>query len=141
MDEHDDEALHAAFRDVLDARPEPSLPSVTDAAVQGGRRLRRRRAALSAAGVVAVVAAVTMAVGAVRSGGAERDPLPVPPMAPADTTSPTPRVSIESHLPVPPELGPSGRPETHGTSAGTHPRSPKFPPGGNQPATERLFTP
>ncbi|MEV0274888.1 hypothetical protein AB0I22_00665 [Streptomyces sp. NPDC050610] len=138
MDEHDDEALHAAFRDVLDARPEPSLPSVTDAAIQGGRRLRRRRAALSAAGVVAVVAAVTMAVGAVRSGGAERAPLPV---APAGTPSPTPRVSIETHGPNPPEHGVTGSPETHRTPPGLGSRSPKFPREGNQPATERLFTP
>ncbi|MFE7121756.1 hypothetical protein ACFU99_40635 [Streptomyces sp. NPDC057654] len=140
MDEHDDEALHAAFRDVLDARPEPSLPSVTDAAIRGGRRLRRRRAALTAAGVVVVVAAVTMAVGAVRSGGAERDPLPVAP-AGAPTPTPTPRVSIETHTPAPPGQWPSRSMETYGTPSGTVTRSPMAPREGHQPATERMYTP
>ncbi|MEU7043665.1 hypothetical protein AB0A77_21690 [Streptomyces varsoviensis] len=97
MDEHEDDALHAAFRDVLGARPEPPLPSVTDAAVAGGRRIRRRRAALSVAGALAVVAVtVTVAVGVVRPSNSDRVPAPI---APAGTTGPT--------VPVPPPVPPS----------------------------------
>ncbi|MFH8981202.1 hypothetical protein [Streptomyces varsoviensis] len=97
MEEHEDDALHAAFRDVLGARPEPPLPSVTDAAVAGGRRIRRRRAALSVAGALAVVAVtVTVAVGVVRPSNSDRVPAPI---APAGTTGPT--------VPVPPPVPPS----------------------------------
>ncbi|MGP2437383.1 hypothetical protein [Streptomyces sp. JW3] len=95
MDEHGhdhdrgphDDLLRAAFQAVLDAGPEPALPSVTDAAVTGGRRIRRRRAVAGTASALAVCAVtVTVAVGlsGTDGGPAQR------PLAPAGTGRPTP---------------------------------------------------
>lgn len=86
MNEHENEALYAAFQAFLSARPEPVLPDVTNAAVDGGRRIRRRRAALAATGALAV-AAFLIAVAVNLSGlGVHRHPVPV---LPADTARPT----------------------------------------------------
>lgn len=107
MDEHDNDALHAAFQAVLEARPEPPLPSVTEAAIAGGRRIRRRRAAFVTAGVFAVVASTaTVAIGLSSAGGTggERAPLP---LAPVSTTRPTPHPTTPA-------------PETSGTSTTHH---------------------
>lgn len=73
MDEHDD-ALHAAFQEYLGARPEPALPSVVDAAVTGGRRIRRRRMVLAPAGTLVGMACV--ATVATTLSGADAGPGP-----------------------------------------------------------------
>lgn len=87
MNEHKNDALHAAFQAVLSAEPEPALPSVIDAAVVGGYRIRRRRAALATAGALIIVASmVGVAVNLSWLGG-ERAPVP---LAPASTARPTP---------------------------------------------------
>ncbi|WP_200303953.1 hypothetical protein [Streptomyces adelaidensis] len=92
MDERDDDALHAAFQELLGSRPEPPLPSVVDAAVTGGRRIRRRRVVLAAASTLAVVAC-TVAVATTLSGpDAGHSPRPVapaatPPARPGPTTA------------------------------------------------------
>ena len=52
--------VRGAFEVILDGSREPAFPSVTDAAVVGGRRIRRRRTAVSGA-VGALVAAVLAA--------------------------------------------------------------------------------
>jgi hypothetical protein len=90
MDEHENDALHAAFQAVLSVQPEPILPSVTDAAVAGGRRIRRRRAVLAVAGTQAIVASV-IAV-AVNLSWVDGDRTAVP-MAPVSTTRPTPHTA------------------------------------------------
>jgi hypothetical protein len=99
MDDHHD-VLRAAFQAVLDARPEPRLPSVTDAAVAGGRRIRRRRrAALSAAGALAVAACTAVVVLVGQPGtGVEGDPSPAPP---AGTVPPT--TAVPEEIPQPGE--------------------------------------
>ncbi|MEU5088988.1 hypothetical protein [Streptomyces sp. NPDC021356] len=88
MEEHDSAALHAAFQVVLSAQPDHVLPSVTDAAVAGGRRIRRRRAALSAAAALAATACVATAAVSLSGAGAEHTPLPLAPLAPASATHP-----------------------------------------------------
>jgi hypothetical protein len=91
MDEHGNDALHAAFQAILDARPEPRLPSVTDAAVAGGRRIRRRRAVLAVAGTVAIVASVTAAAVSLAGQGGGRTAVP---MAPVSTAQPAPHTAV-----------------------------------------------
>lgn len=90
MDEHDDvphaAALYAVFEEVLEARPQPGLPGVVDAAVAGGRRIRRRRAALAAAGTLAVVACTVSLAGVLSAAGSGRAPRPVAPAATAPAT-------------------------------------------------------
>ena len=55
--------VRGAFEAILDGSREPALPSVTDAAVAGGRRIRRRRTAVS--GAVGVLVAAVLTAGAV----------------------------------------------------------------------------
>ena len=55
--------VRGAFEVILDGSREPALPSVTDAAVAGGRRIRRRRTAVS--GAVGVLVAAVLTAGAV----------------------------------------------------------------------------
>ncbi|MEU5348259.1 MULTISPECIES: hypothetical protein [unclassified Streptomyces] len=87
MNDHNDDALHAAFQAVLSADPEPTLPSVVDAAVVGGFRIRRRRAALATAGALIVVASMAAVAVNLSWLGGEQDPAP---LAPASTAHPTP---------------------------------------------------
>ncbi|MFI6246002.1 hypothetical protein [Streptomyces sp. NPDC051016] len=92
MDERDDDALHAAFQEFLGARPEPPLPSVVDAAVTGGRRIRRRRLVLAAVSTLAVVACtVTVATilprADTRHGPQPLTPAVTRPAAPSPTTA------------------------------------------------------
>lgn len=92
VDEHDNGALRAAFQAALDAKPEPALPSVADAAVAGGRRIRRRRAALVMVGALTVSACALTAVVSLSGAGDKTAPMPV---TPADTTRP--RASATPH--------------------------------------------
>lgn len=87
MNEHENDALHAAFQAVLSADPEPTLPSVIDAAVVGGFRIRRRRVALATAGALIVVASMAAVAVNLSWLGGERAPAP---LAPASTAHPTP---------------------------------------------------
>ncbi|MFF5963360.1 hypothetical protein ACFY64_06370 [Streptomyces collinus] len=90
MDERDDDALHAAFQEFLGARPEPPLPSVVDAAVAGGRRIRRRRVVLAAVGTFVVVACTITVATTLSGADARHDPRPIAPAAtPPATPSPT----------------------------------------------------
>lgn len=101
MDQQDSGAVHGAFEAILSARPEPRLPSLTDAAVAGGRRIRRRRAAVAAAGALMIVAfGVTTAV-SVSGAGPERvrQPLAPPTGRPATTHVPDPVTSAETAAP------------------------------------------
>lgn len=68
MNERDGDAPHTAFQELLGARPEPPLPSVVEAAVTGGRRIRRRRVALAAASTATAGLAEPAPTGAQRSG-------------------------------------------------------------------------
>ncbi|MFB4194001.1 hypothetical protein [Streptomyces carpaticus] len=72
--------VRAAFDIAL--RDEPPLPSVTDAAVTGGRRLRRRRTALTAtaagAGALALAGLAFLGIGT-STGAVDPDPPPVLP--------------------------------------------------------------
>ncbi|MYS57926.1 MULTISPECIES: hypothetical protein [Streptomycetaceae] len=121
MDERhdpDEAAVHAAFEEILRARPEPALPGVVDAAVVGGRRIRRRRAALSAAGALAVVAtAVTVAVGLSAPDG-RRAPQP---LAPIGSVTPHPTVSTPRE---------TGTPEARRSAADAVPSRPGPDPRG-----------
>ncbi|MEU9412882.1 hypothetical protein AB0E08_45285 [Streptomyces sp. NPDC048281] len=81
MDERDDDALHAAFQEFLGARPEPPLPSVVDAAVTGGRRIRRRRLVFAAVGTLAVVACTVTVATTLPGAGTRHSPQPVTPAA------------------------------------------------------------
>ncbi|WP_329361729.1 hypothetical protein OG896_01880 [Streptomyces sp. NBC_00669] len=96
MDEHDD-SLHAAFEAILRSEPELPLPSVTDAAVAGGRRIRRRRAALAAVSALAVASTVVVAIGLTRTD-AERT---TPPLAPVSPTGPTASATLDPTAPAP----------------------------------------
>jgi hypothetical protein len=97
MDERDNEALHAAFQAVLSARPEPELPSVIDAALAGGRRIRRRRrAALSAVGALAVAASAVLVAVTLPTAGTGRAPLPTTPAGTVHPTTSAPEQSEES---------------------------------------------
>ena len=92
-----DTGLHDAFEAMLADADEPRFPSVTDAAVAGGRRMRRRRrVGASAAGAVLVVGVLagTAAVGLPdRAAESPADP-PAPtgsaPSVPDDPPVPTP---------------------------------------------------
>ncbi|MFI6278346.1 hypothetical protein [Streptomyces sp. NPDC050988] len=112
MDERDDDALHAAFQEFLGARPEPPLPSVVDAAVAGGRRIRRRRVVFVAVGTLVVVAC-TVTVATTLSGDAGHDPRPIAPAA-------TPHAKPSETTTAPPEGSrpPGGAQPADGTATG-----------------------
>ncbi|MFF4784235.1 hypothetical protein [Streptomyces sp. BK205] len=75
-------SVRGAFEVILDGSREPAFPSVTDAAVVGGRRIRRRRTAVSGAAGVLVAAVLAAGVVAALPGGAGPDRSSVP-MAPS----------------------------------------------------------
>ncbi|WP_127450146.1 hypothetical protein [Streptomyces sp. B29(2018)] len=97
MDRRENAELYAAFEALLDAGPEPPLPSVTDAAVAGGRRIRRRRTAVALAGALVVaVCGVTTAVNVADSRpGAVQQPLAPPTPTQEPTEAPTPVATPE----------------------------------------------
>ncbi|MGA5426087.1 hypothetical protein ACPCVL_04675 [Streptomyces koyangensis] len=89
MDRRESPELRAAFEALLDAGPEPLLPSVTDAAVAGGRRIRRRRTAVALAGALVVaVCGVTTAVN-VADSRPDSVQQPLAPPTPTPTQEPT----------------------------------------------------
>ncbi|MFJ9251041.1 hypothetical protein [Streptomyces sp. NPDC101776] len=104
MNEHENDALHAAFQAVLSTEPEPALPSVTDAAVVGGSRIRRRRAALATAGALIIAASIAAVAVNPPWPGSERAPVP---LTPASTTHPTP------HTPEPARTAAEPLPSGH----------------------------
>lgn len=87
MDRRENAELYAAFEALLDAGPEPPLPSVTDAAVAGGRHIRRRRTAVALAG--ALVVAVCGVTTAVNVADSRPDPVQQPLAPPTPTQEPT----------------------------------------------------
>ncbi|MFF8463440.1 hypothetical protein ACF071_22150 [Streptomyces albidoflavus] len=97
MDRRENAELYAAFEALLDAGPEPPLPSVTDAAVAGGRRIRRRRTAVALAGALVVaVCGVTTAVNVADSRpDPVQQPLAPPPPTQEPTEAPTPVATPE----------------------------------------------
>lgn len=97
MDRRENAELYAAFEALLDAGPEPPLPSVTDAAVAGGRRIRRRRTAVALAGALVVaVCGVTTAVNVADSRPAPvQQPLAPPTPTQEPTEAPTPVATPE----------------------------------------------
>ncbi|CAM5610165.1 hypothetical protein [Streptomyces griseorubiginosus] len=97
MDKHDSDALHTAFEMVLRSHPALPLPSVTDAAIAGGRRIRRRRTALAAVSALTVVSTVVVAV-ALTGTDAERT---TPPLAPIGTTGPAAPATPHPTAPAP----------------------------------------
>ncbi|MGI5512340.1 hypothetical protein [Streptomyces sp. CA-106131] len=132
MDEHDHDALHAAFQAILSTQPEPPMPSVTDAAVAGGRRIHRRRAALSTAGALAVavaVAAVVTMTNSLPRAGTERAPLP---LAPASADDPTSAATPHPATPAPKN---SGAAATHHAAASAVPHLPVPDPRGGMTAS------
>ncbi|MET7693289.1 hypothetical protein ABZT06_35915 [Streptomyces sp. NPDC005483] len=115
-DTHDEgDHLRGALEAILDGSREPALPSVTDAAVAGGRRIRRRRTVVSGAVGALVAAALTAGVVAALPG-TEPDRSSVP-LAPASSP---PAPSTESPAPGRPSAVPS-EPEAVPTPAGTTP--------------------
>ncbi|MFE1147262.1 hypothetical protein ACFW42_09050 [Streptomyces albidoflavus] len=97
MDRRENAELRTAFEALLDAGPEPPLPSVTDAAVAGGRRIRRRRTAVALAGALVVaVCGVTTAVNVADSRpDSVQQPLAPPSPTPEPTEVPTPAATPE----------------------------------------------
>ena len=91
--------VRGAFEAILDGSREPALPSVTDAAVAGGRRIRRRRTAVS--GAVGVLVAAVLTAGAVATlpgEGPGRSSVPLAPVSspPPTTTGPAPPSAVPS---------------------------------------------
>lgn len=98
LDRRENAELYAAFEALLDAGPEPPLPSVTDAAVAGGRRIRRRRTAVALAGALVVaVCGVTTAVNVAdgRPDSVQQEPLAPPTPTQEPTEVPTPVATPE----------------------------------------------
>jgi len=127
VDEYGEGArVRSAFEAVLDGSREPALPSVTDAAVAGGRRIRRRRTAVSGAVGVLVAAVLTAGVVAVLPG-AEAGRSSVP-LAPPGSHSPTGTGPVPpSAAPSEPSVVPTPRPATSGISTGDAPLSSPAP--------------
>ncbi|MFF7052158.1 hypothetical protein ACFY94_27785 [Streptomyces griseorubiginosus] len=78
--EEEGSSVRGAFEVILDGSREPVFPSVTDAAVVGGRRIRRRRTAVS--GAVGALVAAVLAAGVVASlpgTGPDRSSVPMAP--------------------------------------------------------------
>ncbi|MFF4631558.1 hypothetical protein [Streptomyces griseorubiginosus] len=122
-------SVRGAFEVILDGSREPVFPSVTDAAVVGGRRIRRRRTAVSGAAGVLVAAVLAAGVVAALPGGAgpDRSSVPMAPSSGRPSTSPSdsasgsptgtagpvaPRPSTvpskQTAVPTPSALAPSG---------------------------------
>lgn len=112
------DGVRDAFEVILDGSREPAFPSVTDAAVVGGRRIRRRRTAVSGA-VGALVAAVLVAgaVAALPGAGPDRSSVPMapassPPAATDDPESPRPSAVPSEPAAVPTPSGGVPRPSS-----------------------------
>jgi hypothetical protein len=101
-------ALRGVFGAILDGSREPALPSVTDAAVVGGRRTRRRRTAVSGAVGVLVAAALGAGIVATMPTGPGSSSVPLAPLAPANSPPPT------GTGPVSPSAVPSDTGARHG---------------------------
>ncbi|MFF0728588.1 hypothetical protein [Streptomyces sp. NPDC004134] len=126
MDESESADLHRAFAAMADDPTAPPMPSVTDAAVAGGRRIRRRRAAAAAGSALAVAAlAVSLAAGLPGLGSEDRSRPATPPPSspPASSTPPSPS--------EPPSEIPSGIPTPTGNDD-----HPGVPSSGSSPSTD-----
>ncbi|WP_405527951.1 hypothetical protein OG426_37025 [Streptomyces canus] len=118
--------VRGAFEAILDGSREPALPSVTDAAVAGGRRIRRRRTAVS--GAVGVLVAAVLTAGAVAAlPGAEpgRSSVPLAPVSspPPTTTGP----AAPSAVPSEPSAVPTPSGGASGNAPGDAPRTSPLP--------------
>lgn len=115
--------VRGAFEAILDGSAEPALPSVTDAAVAGGRRIRRRRTAVSGAVGAVVAAALTAGIVAALPGaGPGHSSVPSAPLAPASSPPPTPTGPMPgSAVPSEPSAVPTPGPGTAGTTTGDAP--------------------
>ncbi|WP_435174097.1 hypothetical protein [Actinacidiphila sp. bgisy145] len=140
MDEHDNDALHAAFEAVLRSQPEPPLPSVTDAAIAGGRRIRRRRAALAAVSTLAVASTALTVFGLTRTGGGPTTP-PLAPIGTTGSTAPAPPPPSTATAPK----NPGGAFPFHSAAAGATPEHSADDPrgavrvsGGQSPPARRV---
>jgi hypothetical protein len=118
--------VRSAFEAVLDGSREPALPSVTDAAVAGGRRIRRRRTAVS--GAVGVLVAAVLTAGAVAAlPGADPSRSSVP-LAPASSRPPTTSGPVPpSAVPSEPSAVPTPSGGTTGNAPGAAPRTSPLP--------------
>nr|WSZ14623.1 hypothetical protein OH837_15465 [Streptomyces canus] len=118
--------VRGAFEAILDGSREPALPSVTDAAVAGGRRIRRRRTAVSGA-VGVLVAAVLTAAAVAALPGAEpgRSSVPLAPVSgpPPTTTGP----ASPSAVPSEPSAVPTPSGGASGNAPGDAPRTSPLP--------------
>ncbi|MEO3764033.1 hypothetical protein [Streptomyces sp. B8F3] len=116
--------LHRAFAAMVDDPAAPPMPSVTDAAVTGGRRIRRRRAVATAGSALAVAAlAVTLAAGLPGLGAEDRSrpatPPSGPPASPTPSTPSAPPSEVPSGVPTPTRNDDhTGVPSTGGTPSG-----------------------
>ncbi|MGX1477462.1 UNVERIFIED_CONTAM: hypothetical protein RKD50_006270 [Streptomyces canus] len=118
--------VRGAFEAILDGSREPALPSVTDAAVAGGRRIRRRRTAVS--GAVGVLVAAVLTAGAVAAlPGADPSRSSVP-LAPASSRPPTTSGPVPpSAVPSEPSAVPTPSGGTTGNAPGAAPRTSPLP--------------
>ncbi|MET9455661.1 hypothetical protein ABZY05_11325 [Streptomyces canus] len=118
--------VRGAFEVILDGSREPALPSVTDAAVAGGRRIRRRRTAVS--GAVGVLVAAVLTAGAVAALPGEdpgRSSVPLAPVSspPPTTTDP----ASPSAVPSEPSAVPTPSGGTTGDAPGAAPQTSPLP--------------
>ncbi|MFI6442138.1 hypothetical protein [Streptomyces sp. NPDC050759] len=117
--------VRGAFEAILDGSREPALPSVTDAAVAGGRRIRRRRTAVS--GAVGVLVAALLTAGAVAAlPGADPGRSSVP-LAPVRSQPPTKGPASPSAVPSEPSAVPTASGGTTGNVPGAAPRTSPTP--------------
>ncbi|CAM5428371.1 hypothetical protein [Streptomyces canus] len=112
--------VRGAFEAILDGSREPALPSVTDAAVAGGRRIRRRRTAVS--GAVGMLVAAVLTAGAVAALPGENPGRSSVPLAPVSSSPPTTKgPSSPSAVPSEPSAVPTPSGGTTGDAPGAAP--------------------
>ncbi|MEU0424266.1 hypothetical protein ABZ235_11715 [Streptomyces canus] len=112
--------VRGAFEAILDGSREPALPSVTDAAVAGGRRIRRRRTAVS--GAVGVLVAAVLTAGAVAALPGENPGRSSVPLAPVSSPPPTTKgPASPSAVPSEPSAVPTPSGGTTGNAPGAAP--------------------
>ncbi|WP_266389620.1 hypothetical protein [Streptomyces canus] len=118
--------VRGAFEAILDGSREPALPSVTDAAVAGGRRIRRRRTAVS--GAVGVLVAAVLTAGAVAALPGENPGRSSVPLAPVSSPPPTTKgPSSPSAVPSEPSAVPTPSGGTTGDAPGAAPLTSPLP--------------
>ncbi|MFG2730764.1 hypothetical protein [Streptomyces canus] len=117
--------VRGAFEAILDGSREPVLPSVTDAAVVGGRRIRRRRTAVS--GAVGVLVAAVLTAGAVASLPGANPGRSSVPLAPASSPPPPTDPASPSAVPSEPSAVPTPSGGTTGNAPGAAPRTSPLP--------------